>query len=279
MPLYLIGSDGSATNNTLSKRNTSYQVDIALNIYSDDQTRATGVAESMMLASGMYLSSVNYTFPIDGNFTESITFVGNDKFWAGQTAVSGQMPSGVFDGAAEDPTVNVGLPGTTWVPPLEGGVSRREQLNTDDPTLGGSTFPLDIPGVTPSGRLACGDGREHIQNITISADLGRENIFCMGQKRPYYKYLSFPIEVTSSFEAITSAGDKIEADGSLDNLSNQTIEIRTRGGLVINLGDKNKLQSVEYSGGEAGGDNVNVTYNYVTYNDLTISHLAYPNET
>jgi len=38
------------------------------------------------------------------------------------------------------------------------------------------------------------------------------------------------------------------------------------------LGTKNKLASVNYGGGDAGGGNVTVTYSYTTFNDFTVMH-------
>ena len=40
--------------------------------------------------------------------------------------------------------------------------------------------------------------------------------------------------------------------------------------VVINLGTKNKLSSVSYSGGDTGGGNATCTYSYSTFNDLKV---------
>ena len=40
------------------------------------------------------------------------------------------------------------------------------------------------------------------------------------------------------------------------------------------LGNKNKLSSVTYGGGDAGGGNATVTYSYSTFNDFTVVHWA-----
>jgi hypothetical protein len=42
----------------------------------------------------------------------------------------------------------------------------------------------------------------------------------------------------------------------------------------IFLGTKNKLASINYGGGDAGGGNVSVTYSYTTFNDLTVVHQS-----
>jgi len=55
-----------------------------------------------------------------------------------------------------------------------------------------------------------------------------------------------------------------------DNTSTQKILIELRDGTTFDLGDENRLSSVNYTGGDAGGGNVSITYSFSTYNDLTI---------
>ena len=55
--------------------------DVYLAIYDDATSNATGVARNVCWNSGMYTSSVSYSYSVDGNATESVTLVGNDKFW------------------------------------------------------------------------------------------------------------------------------------------------------------------------------------------------------
>jgi len=49
-----------------------------------------------------------------------------------------------------------------------------------------------------------------------------------------------------------------------------------REGTDLDLGTKNKLASVTYGGGDAGGGNVVVTYNYSNFNVLVIKHPEDP---
>lgn len=37
--------------------------------------------------------------------------------------------------------------------------------------------------------------KHHIQPITISADLGREEIYELGRNRPYFQFVQFPVEI------------------------------------------------------------------------------------
>lgn len=297
-PLYFM-TTGPRGSTTLTSRTASYKVDVAVPIYSDTQTRATGLPISMVVGSGMYLSSVSYTFPVDGNFTESITLVGNDKIWADyelggdpypttagnhgivQTETSPLgFPSGFSSAWFGDNVVQSGIGAFTTAvgedaTVIGSGVQRRESFD-----LVCSRLPTEIPGVSALGELT--NLREHIQTITVSTDLGREDIFELGKKRPFFKFVTFPIEVTCSIEAITSNGDLINAVSRepaacqrVNNTANQQIKLCLCEGLEINLGSKNRLQSVDWGGGEAGGDNVTVTYNYQNFNDFTVTHEVF----
>lgn len=308
-PLWLMctGPRGAAAD--LVTRTASYKVDVAVPVYPDSQTRSTGLPISMVYGSGMFVSSVTYTFPVDGNFTESLTLVGNDKIWsdfelAGDpyptnglrpTGVGGEPtgPAPIFDlgsdqtqlgfpsGALSLAGLGQGHPGGTDAFTtaagedalvIGSGVQRRESFSLTD-----SRLPTEIPGVTASGTL--GGLVEHIQTVTVSTDLGREDIFELGKKRPFFKFVTFPIEVTCAIEVITSQGDLIDAISKepdqctrFNNTVNQAILLKICDGLQIDLGSKNRLQSIDWGGGEAGGDNVTVTYNYQNFNELSISH-------
>ena len=51
----------------------------------------------------------------------------------------------------------------------------------------------------------------------------------------------------------------------------EQITIADSAGTRLDLGNKNKLTSVSYSGGDTGGGNATVTFSYSTFNDLTVS--------
>jgi hypothetical protein len=160
-------------------------------------------------------------------------------------------------------------------------------------------FPSQIPGITASGineLVGNGSGHKaHFQNITVSTDLGREAIQELGTFAPYHRYVTFPVEVTSEFEVIAISGDMINATESgyytgtqesysvatsastgcenpRFNLLDQTIYLETCEGTKIYLGTKNKLTSVNYTGGDTGGGNVTVTYSYNNFNDFVVAH-------
>lgn len=264
----------------LTDRTATYQTDVAISIYSDTQTRASGSPISIVLGSGMFISSWSLTLPIDGNFTESITLVGNDKIWADIEGVTGAADTLPAEGAS-NAAVPVGFPNGTQFQTLEdaqvigSGVQRRESFRTDL-----SRLPTQIPGVSSSGTI--GAIVEHLQTITISTDLGREDIFELGKKRPFTKFVTFPIEITTAIEVITSQGDFVDAIAFDDlncerttNTVNEEIIIELCEGTRVNLGTTNRLQSIDMAGGEAGGGNMTITYNYSNFNDLTISHSTF----
>ena len=309
-PIYCLATRGASTP-SLSGRQNQKSV-FALGIWPDTNDSANGAPHSQVECSGMCVSSMSYNFPLEDNFTEDVTLVGNHKVWHGDSRITtgGQTAeaygtvaldfTGAFTDAGEDPS---GL--TTG-----GGVNRRENLlfgtsagGADAEAMSGVNgdgyhrnsdlccLPKEIHGITSSGtneKDANGNFGAHINNITISADLGREQILELGRKAPYHRYATFPIEVTCEVECTAVSGDMISATeegilsglgaganncaGDSGNLSNATIRIATCEGTRIYLGKKNKLASVNYGGGDAGGGNATVTYTYSTFNDFTVMH-------
>jgi hypothetical protein len=240
-PLWSMCTDPNQS--TLKGRTADFKCDVAISVFPDVQESATGTEDSVCFCSGNYVSALTFTMPVDGNFTESMTLVGNDKTW---TLAADQVASGHFPTADSYDATVVGA-----------GVQR-----TEDFDVAGSTLPGDLPN------------DDHIQSITVSADIGREEIYELGSKRPYYRAVTFPLTVTSSFEVITSAGDKVEALSDRDNLTDRQITLKTLGGLTINCGAKNKLSSVTFGGFDAGGGNGSVTMEFQNSNSLTVTHTA-----
>lgn len=240
-PLYLMTTDENFVE--LVGRTADYRTDMLLQIYADTQSRASGTAVQQVTGSGMYLSAITYTYGVDGAFTESISLVGNNKVWGNLVG----QPSGAFN-TDEKATI------------IGSGVQFRENFD-----LAGSTLPSQIPT----------DDISKIQSITVSADLGREEIFALGQKDPFFRFVTFPIEITTAIEVVTAEGDLIDARADQDNLVDETIILLTDSGLSINLGTSNKLASTDFGGGDSGGGNDSITYNYSTQNDLTIEHVSF----
>ena len=256
------------------------RADVRLGIFPDvnnnlDNAGAGGDSEAEVYCSGMYISSVSYTIPVDGSATESVTLVGNNKLWLQGSA--GEIVAGAvnaFDGADEPKAM-----GVTGAP--SGGISQRE-----DVMLSGCILPGSIKGVNGTGygnalNVSNGVPRIHIQNVSISTDFSREDILELGRKTPYHRPATFPIEVSCEIEAITTSGDFVNAyefgDSSLytttasgNNTSNEDIYIFLRAGYGFDLGPSNRLASVSYGGGDAGGGNATCTYSYTNFNDLDV---------
>ena len=256
--IYHLATRGAATG-TLAGRSNS-KCNVAMNIYGDVQDSASGTPQTEVLMSGMYVSSLSYTCPVDGNCTESVTLVGNNKEWRSEDFL---LTGELFDNA--DSPLD-----TTY------GVNRRENVLFDSLLDGTVTLlPNEIEGISSSGTndRTSGVFGAHVQNITISADLGRDNLNELGRKGPYFRYVNFPVEVSTEIETISLQGDQKDAlEDAVSNITDQTIIVVLADSTKIDCGTKNKLANVTYGGGDAGGGNATTTYSYTGFNDLTVSH-------
>jgi hypothetical protein len=217
----------------------------------DDADGIIGPIVSSITMTGCYVNSLNYTFPVDDNFTEELTFVGNHKRSGGSLAPP-----------PEDPDQRI---------------IRRQNFRLDGDD---STLPEDIVG-------------KCISNVTISADLGREALYCLGSYAPFHRYVNFPLEITVTFDVTQdgNAGTNLagpnfdvedigECQSANDISKKEPIVLAIcrstdEGGVEIayefDLGSGCAIQSVSYSGGDTGGGNVTETYTYQTYNELKIT--------
>lgn len=291
-PLIYHESTTNATGPTLAGRSNAKCV-VGLEIFEDTQESASGSPGSRVNCSGMFVSSLGYNFPLDDNFTEDVTLVGNNKVWSNDPNATDVLP-------ANQPIVITPFSDNDDAPIGSGGVNRRENMimGTGNISIGiqsydVSIFPLEIPGITSINGTGYNvdSGQQfgaHLASVTISADLGRENINELGRKGPYHRFVTFPIEVTCEIEVASTSGDLVSAVergiynsgshpcGGGGNLRDAAIRIATCEGTRIYLGKKNKLSAVNYTGGDAGGGNVSVTYTYTTFNDFTVLHSGDP---
>ena len=260
--IYNLATDGACETDivTASKK----RCDVLVAVYDDGNSHATGVPRNVCYNSGMYVSSVSYSYSVDGSATESVTLVGNDRFWNNETAgvITALAPTGIWTGAfgtGAGPTVNIQGDDTP-----ASGVVRRVDVD-----LAASTLPIEITQLESDDQTGIGRGL-HMQSITVSTDFGQENIQELGRFGPYHRYATFPIEVTSEFEVIATSGDLINVSGDAPNLSSREIVVKDTAGTVLNLGTQNKLSSVSYSGGDTGGGNATISYSYQNFNVLTV---------
>lgn len=250
-----------ATSNTLAGRYNDNQCNAVIGFYPITNSFATGIPLVALLMSGLYVSALSWNLPVDGNQTESVTLVCNDKTW--YSAVSGE----IF-------TLPTRFTGTEGPVTASGGVQRRENI-----VMASSYWPTDIPGINSTGVnvLSSGFYSAHIQNISINCNLGRTDLFEQGSKAPYFRYANFPTEVTTSISVTASeSGDNKSVIGNSDNLTNQRIFIMMANGVYIDLGTQNKLSSITQNGGDTGGGNVTVDYNYTTFNDYIVKSPVDP---
>jgi hypothetical protein len=287
------GGFNSAAGNSLAQR-ANNQCCLHLGIFDEtNNTTSSFAPTTQVYMSGMYVSNVSFTMPTDGNMTESITLAGNHKTWA--PAVANKMLatdtaqlSGV--GTAGSATSRVGAD-----QPRDGvgavGVARRENFVMASSIMPKSVIKAVNPSLSTANITAnSGNGYNattqsptvHIQSITVSTDFGREDIFELGRKFAYYRPATFPVEVTCEMEVISNSGDYVNAleQGDPDlygvtrtsgnNTVDETIKLILNNGYTFDLGTKNRLSSVNFAGGDAGGGNATMTFSYSNFNDLTV---------
>jgi hypothetical protein len=240
-----------------------------MSIFGDVQDSASGTPNSQVTMSGLFVNNLSYNIPVEGQATESVTLIGNDKVWS---TSSFTFSGSIFDNT-DSPLAALGG---------SGGIQRREDVLFDSLTDGTvSLMPTDIPGITSSGtNEAHSNGvglAARIQNISVSADLGRESLFELGKKSPFFRSAASSVEVTTEIETLAFDGDLVGATeagvaSGGNNLTDQQIIVVMRDSTKLNMGTQNKLASVTYGGADAGAGNATITYTYTTFNDLTVTH-------
>jgi hypothetical protein len=248
--IYHLATNGSTSATLAGRSNTRSTV--GLSIYSDLQDSASGTPISQCTMSGVYVSSVSYNFQVQGPSTESVTLVGNNKVWNNTFTASGFLNNDA--------------------PPAAVGVAMRENVVFGS---AGCKLPNDVPGISASGtnELSGGEYGAHIQSIRVSTNLGREPLYELGRRAPYHRYATFPVEVSCDIECYSITGDSVAALEEAINLSDRTIKIVCQDGTTIDLGSKNKLDNISYTGANAGtgGGNATTTYAYRNFNDMKVT--------
>ena len=251
----------------------SQKAGVYLIIYPDSVTAASGTGvnaapSKLLYCASMRPTNITYTFPVEGNSTESVTFTGNNKVWQTGVIKSGQFPvTGIYApitaSSYDSPTGIVN----------SGTVFRRQHFvpasSVAAPTK--TLFPAEV--LAASGK---------VQNITVTADIGRENIYELGYYQPYVKYANFPVTTTCDFEVVARYGDKVSTATDGPSLVDQAIKLYLRNGptgvlgsgartFEVDLGAKNRLTSVNYTGGDTGGGNATVTFSYQGFNYFKVT--------
>ena len=285
----------AATSPTLAGRSQA-QCKIGLSIFDATQEAATGTAAVVMEMTGSYYTNVRYSFGVDGIFTESVDFVSNDIIVSDDDRI--------LNSAEQARAAALSIPGQFTGSETDATPNKREHMMFDytvttldenglieDPDC--TILPTEVDGISNSGTNEIGsDGARlsDIQSITVSAGINRERKNALGSFEPVCQQIRFPVTVTTEISVIprTSGIASMTAIGILNtgsgvcgagvnrNLKSQTIRIAVCEGTRIYTGTKNKLRSQNYSGGDAGGSDVTITYTYETRNDFTVLHSADP---
>lgn len=261
----------TATTGTLAGRG-SIKCQLLMSIYDDTLSSTSGSPISEVEMSGMFISQLGYNFQVNGPFTESATFVGNNKTW--RTSAFGA--SGAF--AANNDT-----------PLAASGVQLRQHIvfgsGAGAPFSGCTLLPPSVHGLTEVGTgtgvniETSGIFGASIQSIKVSTNQGRDNLLELGRKAPYFRPLQFPVQVKTDIEVYCKSGDRINAIETSDsNTSVGRVRIVTRDSTVIDCGSQNRLESVQYGNANAGknSSNATCTYSYLTFNDFTVTHPQDP---
>lgn len=281
----------SATDPTLTGRQNA-RADLRMVIGLDTDSAVTG-GDSLaaeIYCSGLYWGNISYNLQTEGSFTEDVTFQGNNKVNITSDAGSvllgaGGTVSSVFNFGDDSPDSP------------DSGVMRRNNFVT---ATGGKVYgtnrfvtvlPSFINGITNNGSTTasvsaasyvnCGTintDNVHVQSIQFSVNSSRESINQLGTLGPYYRYLNFPVEVSTTIEVIATGPDGVDATEANvgGNLQNHTIQVVLDDTTVFQLGNKNKLTSISFGGGNADGGNDNITYNMSNNNDFVVLHSGDP---
>lgn len=223
----------SSTTGTSLIDNANDKTTVVVGIGSDTSDSLTST--SAITCTGMFVSSLNYTFPVDGNITEEITFIGNAKSLTGSVSAPA---------AVENP------------------VLRRQNVN-----IAGSTLPSVVSGKNISNITISADlGRESMYKLGSLAPFHRFVNFPLEVTCEFEVIATGLDGVAVDIPTGTCSGLNV-ADSSIN------IVVCGSGGTEysFDLGSKCKLSSVNYSGGDTGGGNATITYSFTTYNELDIT--------
>ncbi len=258
--LYHLATQGSADPSLVGR--SAQRSMFAISIYGDTQSSASGVPVAQMTSSGMYWSQSSFEFTTDAPFKENLVLVGNNKLWSTSSFTFQPTFTNLDSPLSLASSGGVQIRQHMVFYPILSGSHPWKSYETQN-TLDANgqvvayltILPPDIPGISSSGTNFIGsDGNfsAHVLSINCGTNVGREALLELGRKEPYFRFANFPVQV------------------------NRSIRIRVQEGTYINLGSKNKLSAVSYTGGDTGGGQVNCTFSYISYNDYTVTHPQDP---
>ena len=221
------------------------------------------------------LTEINYSIPIDGPVTESLTFITgivthNDETTLSSYSALDDYPNGQHVDGAQT-------------------ISRRHI------DLASCVFPLEVQRMFDMGQTKDGKPVLGLQSIEIGASIDYADLFDYGEfggargdraQQNQMKQVTLPVGITASFAGVVrdqyhgnTAWQWELEDQSLDNTAGGDLDIykwqreiaiysKTKGEdstfRYMNwlLGKKNYLTDMSFSGGDTGGGNVEATLSY-----------------
>jgi hypothetical protein len=219
--------------------NEADRCDIIVAVGSDTNQTLDGTQAVKM--TGMYLSSLSYTMPVDGFMTEEVSFIGDNKVF---TTTAGDL----FDGPSDSGQV----------------VLRRQSFNLDDSDLPAEVDGQNITNVTINADL----GREAMFKLGQFGPFHRFTNFPL-EVTCEFEVSATGLDTVDVNQNVTCNTDDFPAEEQITIVLCDPNTGST--GYTFDLGSKNRLTSVNYQGGDTGGGNATITYSYSTYNELTIT--------
>jgi hypothetical protein len=226
--------------------------------YSDDRT-VSGSIDSVKFEYCL-VTEISYNFSVDGVFTESITFVCNNltKQSAGSVPAAGDS----------------------------GGLMKRRNFDTQN-----SIFPTEVDASILTTE-ASGKKVRVLQSVAINLSVSYSELADTGfwrgsnqgnnpSEQNKYKYIETPVEVTCEINCVARksiAQDILIKDtnfmGTFPTPDRQIV--LKFDNIIFDLGSKNYLTGVGFSGGDTGGGNVEASFSYT--NDSN-DYMPYTNAT
>lgn len=197
----------------------------------DDASPLLTAGTASIYCTGAGISGVTYTFPVDGIFTEEVTFVAQHKQIGGCSAVV----------AGADTTSKA---------------KTRQHYQSGAPSL--VTNAGNLTNITISTSI----GRENLFR------LGQWQSYHNYANLPAEVTVEFEVSATSldgiAIGAVASCssptGGAFDEQNIVLNICGKTFTM-----------EKCKLSNVTYGGGDTGGGNSTINFTYTTYNNLTVS--------
>ena len=211
-----------------------------------DQIDTSGAStQSELKLSYMQISSVTYSFNVDGPVMETISFEGHNKEWSTTRTFS-----------------STGQLGFTH----SGDVAKRIDYNTSS-----SIMPSEVQGTIQSIDLIVNLSRREV------LDLGKRQGASSASETNKYKLLDVPVTVQTTISPIIKekhfSSDLTAQSFSNAPASKQIKVVLTFGGsnLTFDLGSENYLTKVDRRGADTDGGNVEALYEFENYNIFSMS--------